>query len=369
MVSLTQVVVVLAVAYICHTIYSLYEIFKVPVCTGEAGSRCLHSYLARKPLMQMQVYTKVVQSQKGSLVWTSHPFNVHQAFNQDIKVRVPMQTRRNGSLHVRVLLTQAGHQEASQQELGQVMWTVSRSSPLTSFALPQPSQFKLMGDNNETTTTSDFTTPTSHWHSKLFLCIVEETLTLDARNIPLDVAQHVKMLSEKEYLPIMYIDQLSLRNKHLMELKESSSEMDLEVVMKAVSFGKMRFFLGMQQSLSSFTALGFSDKDLDEVKGIFVDTNLLLLLLTFVVSAVHLLFDMLAFKSDISFWSKNKHMQGLSTTSTTWRCVSSVIIFFFLLDQQTSLLILIPSAISLIIENNSRFQHIIPNGNNTKSKN
>ncbi len=47
--------------------------------------------------------------------------------------------------------------------------------------------------------------------------------------------------------------------------------------------------------------LGFTLKDTDEVKGIFADTNMVLLLVTFAVSAVHLLFDFLAFKNDIRY--------------------------------------------------------------------
>ena len=50
------------------------------------------------------------------------------------------------------------------------------------------------------------------------------------------------------------------------------------------------------------------DKDTDEVKGIFADTNMVLLLVTFGVSAIHLLFDFLAFKNDISFWRGKTNM-------------------------------------------------------------
>ncbi|XP_016402763.1 cleft lip and palate transmembrane protein 1-like protein, partial [Sinocyclocheilus rhinocerous] len=57
----------------------------------------------------------------------------------------------------------------------------------------------------------------------------------------------------------------------------------------------------------------FNEKDADEIKGIFVDTNLYFLALTFFVAAFHLLFDFLAFKNDISFWKHKKSMVGMSS--------------------------------------------------------
>ena len=54
------------------------------------------------------------------------------------------------------------------------------------------------------------------------------------------------------------------------------------------------------------------EKDTDEVKGIFADTNMALLMATFAVSAVHLLFDFLAFKNDISFWKGRTNMVSIS---------------------------------------------------------
>jgi len=95
---------------------------------------------------------------------------------------------------------------------------------------------------------------------------------------------------------------------------------------------------------------GFSDKEFDDIKGIFLDTNLWLLGLTIFVSIFHLLFDFLAFKNDISFWRRRKTMVGLSSRAITWRCFSQAVVFLYLLDEKTSLLVLVPAGIAAVIE-------------------
>ncbi len=94
-------------------------------------------------------------------------------------------------------------------------------------------------------------------------------------------------------------------------------------------------------------SLGFTPKDTDEVKGIFADTNLVLLLVTFGVSAIHLLFDFLAFKNDVTFWRSKRTMVGLSTRTVLWRAFSQTVVFFYLLDENTSLLVIF-SMISIL---------------------
>ncbi|KAK6010067.1 cleft lip and palate transmembrane protein 1, partial [Ostertagia ostertagi] len=86
------------------------------------------------------------------------------------------------------------------------------------------------------------------------------------------------------------------------------------------------------------------------VKAIFGDTSLYLLGVTVFVSSIHLLFDILSFKNDISFWRSRESMVGLSSKALLWRCFSYTVIFFYLKDQNTSLLVIVPAGISVLIE-------------------
>ena len=138
---------------------------------------------------------------------------------------------------------------------------------------------------------------------------------------------------------------------------------------------------------------GFTEKEFDDVKGILLDTNLPLLLLTVFISFFHvrtsfifdvcfqisceqLLFDFLAFKNDISFWRGRRSMVGLSTRTSehisplllpscsrlssfrsklssppvVWRCFSQSVVFLYLMDEKTSLLVIVPAGIAALIE-------------------
>uniref|UniRef100_A0A3Q2P5N5 Lipid scramblase CLPTM1L n=1 Tax=Fundulus heteroclitus TaxID=8078 RepID=A0A3Q2P5N5_FUNHE len=158
------------------------------------------------------------------------------------------------------------------------------------------------------------------------------------------------------------------------EINSTSTELPLTVSYDSISLGRLRFWIHMQDAVYSLQQF-FTEKDADEIKGIFVDTNLYFLALTFFVAAFHfqngkkmvylpllfvdelsnrvkdlvLLFDFLAFKNDISFWKQKKSMVGMSSKAL-WRCFSTIVIFLYLFDEQTSLLVLIPAGIGSIIE-------------------
>ena len=80
------------------------------------------------------------------------------------------------------------------------------------------------------------------------------------------------------------------------------------------------------------------------------ETSPTLLALTAVVSCLHTLFDILAFKNDISFWKNNKSMKGLSFRSMLINLFFQTVIFLYLMDNDTSWMILFSSGFGLVLE-------------------
>nr|CAD7597066.1 unnamed protein product [Timema genevievae] len=158
------------------------------------------------------------------------------------------------------------------------------------------------------------------------------------------------LTKKKEFLPVVQYDFLNNRLRDLVEVTLNHSSMNFTIVYAPISIGKLRLVQHVGTALRSLSGFGFTDKDVDEVKGIFADTNLYLLCLTMFVAAIHLLFDFLAFKNDVSFWRHTENLAGLSSRTIVWRAFSQSVVFLYLLDEKTSLLVLIPSGVGVIIE-------------------
>ena len=84
----------------------------------------------------------------------------------------------------------------------------------------------------------------------------------------------------------------------------------------------------------------------------FIETNPLLLAVTFIVSLLHSAFDFLAFKNDIHFWKGRKNFEGLSVRSVIANTVIQLVVLLYLCDNSsdTSYMILVSSFIGVLIE-------------------
>ncbi|CAD6192237.1 unnamed protein product [Caenorhabditis auriculariae] len=190
----------------------------------------------------------------------------------------------------------------------------------------------------------------AHLRGTFPLRVAVDNLRFKAESLTSELRNHMFTApgNSKKYLPLMFIDQLSMRTKDLVEITQQN--MTLKVNYEPISVGKMIMLTTIGRSTQLLLSNGFKEKDVDEMRGLFTETNLYLILVTFIVSSLHLVFDMLAFKNDISFWRGRRSMVGISSKTLLWRCFSQTIIFFYLWDQGTSLLVLIPSGISTVIE-------------------
>lgn len=73
----------------------------------------------------------------------------------------------------------------------------------------------------------------------------------------------------------------------LQEVNRNTTKMTLAFNYSPIGIGKLRLLLHVEHALQSLKQLGFSKKDVDEVKGIFSDTNVYLLCGTIFVGSIH----------------------------------------------------------------------------------
>lgn len=90
--------------------------------------------------------------------------------------------------------------------------------------------------------------------------------------------------------------------------------------------------------------------DYDEYKRMFLETNLYLLGVTFVVSFLHSIFECLAFKNDIAFWREKDSMEGISVKTLYMQLVMSIIICLYLFENETSLMISAPQGFGILLD-------------------
>jgi hypothetical protein len=109
------------------------------------------------------------------------------------------------------------------------------------------------------------------------------------------------------------------------------------------------FFTAHVYSLKDQSSMGFEKSDIDDVRRLISDTNVILLGITVLASVLHLLFEFLTFKSDVDFWKKNTDLTGLSVRTLFGDLICQCIVLAYLVEQESSLLMTVPAAIGILI--------------------
>ncbi|KAG6447400.1 hypothetical protein O3G_MSEX004902 [Manduca sexta] len=353
-ISVSLILTLIFAGYIINTIWTLAEIFIPPECSR--GERCFSSYLAANPKQHLVLYTSVKEhsysegssSESVTKVYTSLNFDYQNPSTIELTLKIPRKTRNNGTLYMHAVLL-------DDSQLYKTFDDIRRTEsvhtlPLITHIEPQAATFNLLEHNvDEEKTQAKGLKSYSHITTVVPLSILSDKLNLPANKIPGELYSHIRIRNGK-FLPIIQHNVLKSRIVHLQLLNTSSSNVNVTVNVAPSSYGSFRLALHVRLALEQLHMLGFSEKDVDDVKGIFADTNLYLLSATVLIASCHLLFDFLAFKNDVSFWRSKRSLAGLSARTVLWRAFSQLVIFFYLVDEQTSLLVLIPAGISAVIE-------------------
>ncbi|ESK86816.1 cleft lip and palate associated transmembrane protein [Moniliophthora roreri MCA 2997] len=275
-------------------------------------------------------------------------------------------TLRNGSLWADVFLTKNGASPDPQNPTFDPEHVHHIRKLLTPY-FPRTKARKeknlLSGDsseNEEEEEEVDIVLP--HWHKNVTLALISDANVLPYSTLPPPIREHVHLIPGKRdntgakgyYKPIIFPNEFWHLRSHYIELNSTTPEMPLQIVFQPMSFMKFQLFASMTHGFNEAAKQQGSaaSAELDEVKRMLLETNPWFLALTGTVSALHVIFEMLAFSSDVSHWRQKKEMVGVSVRTIITNVFVQIVILLYLIDnnENTSWMILFGSGMGVIIE-------------------
>ncbi|XP_062393834.1 lipid scramblase CLPTM1L-like isoform X1 [Sardina pilchardus] len=353
--SVTKVVVGVFVVYVLHTCWVLYGFIYTKPCDSNRGDSCISPFVAENS--QLSIFSTLDPSdvQGHKLLHQENEFHILTKFERKLNVSLPEAARSNGPLFA-VIYVHSG--KGPPWEDSQHVSYVTRLTSQTTHYPPKTTT-SLNGHTAQDTDElpqpapgSVPTAPVSHWHSRLSLSIMAE-FSFSKGGVPSDVRRYLKVVEEgkkKMYLPLMVVDELQIRMRDFIEINESTAEVHLTVNYENISLRKFRLRSHLRDVIYSLKQFGFTEHQVDEIKGVITDTNGYVLAFTIFAAILNLLFEFLAIKNDFSFWRKKTTMAGMSKRSVLWRCFSTLVIFLHLLGDQKGWLLLIPTGVGVVLE-------------------
>lgn len=334
--------------YIGFAGYHFYDFAYPPTCDHEG---------CRGPADSpgQRYHARIFKGKKlsGTPLWEAH-FAVKDEISEVVNVDIPQRVRDDKPYYGLLVIT---HDGLSHNRNDDLYDTNTRKVVIELTRLAAPIRINATSNllDKMTSTDSDAESveaktmpPEYHMRPRVTVNMVDTDArftiyTQEPTSMPVELIRHpTYKMTPNGYLPWFGIDDLGLTRKDLHRVNDSHTSLPILFEYKPASIGKFRLWLNLEGSLTTLSRdLGFGEKDIDQMRKMYTETNPYLLIVTILVSLVHLLFDILAFKNDIGFWQNNKSMGGLSFRGVLGQAVCNWVILLNLIEtDQASPLIL-----------------------------
>ncbi|GAA5962364.1 hypothetical protein JCM3765_002956 [Sporobolomyces pararoseus] len=206
----------------------------------------------------------------------------------------------------------------------------------------------------------------SYYHPNVSAELVCDSGPLPVHSLPPAIKQSIQLAQQKPegkeyYLPPVFVNDFWLLKGQMNPINSTTPTLPLRVTFKPTSHFKFQLYASMQDSFEKQSSSpspgglgggGGGGSELDAVKSMLLETSPWLLITTAIVSVLHMLFEFLAFSSDVKHWKNKKEMVGVSVRTILANIFTQIVVFLYLLDssEETSWMILFSSGMGIMIE-------------------
>ncbi|KAL8787644.1 MAG: hypothetical protein Q9213_002075 [Squamulea squamosa] len=210
----------------------------------------------------------------------------------------------------------------------------------------------------------------SYYHPNFTMSFIPDSGTQSYVNMHPAIRQYVHLESSGArddsgqnswYYPILFVNTFWQLRDHMTELNSTVKELPLHINLNNLANWKFSLYSsvgeGAKQSQKQAASggpmpAGGDGSEFEVFKSILLDTNIYLLATTAIVTVLHMVFEGLAFKSDISHWRNKKDNVGISFRTILANVFMQSVIFLYLVDNSdgTSWMILFGQGMGIVLE-------------------
>ncbi|GLC36151.1 hypothetical protein PLESTB_001375000 [Pleodorina starrii] len=335
------------------------------VAGGSGAGTYLYPAFERGSLVDMYMFLSEGEHYRGlrvdmsELIWSERGVVLGDSKEQrkDTYVYEPSDSvKNNGSVYIHMVLARAGASilpdepafDPTDLAYYHFQLNAHRPKPRNSTGV------NLLSDNPTDAPKVDKDVPReilNYLPPNITMQLVDHYQAYDRNRIPPQLQGHLRTNPAGHYVPVVFYNDFWLLKDKYIPVNETLDNVTLHLELSYVSMTWWQLLMQMDQSFGMQVRMGMAqDGESDEIKRIFLEGNPVLLGLTFVVSMLHTVFDLLAFKNDIGFWKNNKSMEGLSARTVLINAFCQVVILLYLFDNDTSYVVLLSSVLGTGIE-------------------
>ncbi|KAJ5107755.1 Cleft lip and palate transmembrane 1 [Penicillium angulare] len=293
----------------------------------------------------------------------------------DTTIKVPKQVQQNGTLWAHFLVARTGHELDPAAKGYSSDHAVHFQRPLNQYlAKKKTKKLKNLlskdGEEEEEEDNTPKVSIASYYHPNFTVSLIPDSGTQKFGQMHPAVRQHVQLerTSARDisgqngwYYPIVYLNTFWQLRTHMMELNSTVETVPLRITLNNMANWKFSIITSVdegskqsaRQAAEGGPVPGGGDgTEWEMVKEILLDTNIFLLGTTGIVTILHMVFETLAFKSDISHWRKKKDIVGTSVRTILANVFMQAVIFLYLVDNSdnTSWMILASQGFGILLE-------------------